>query len=254
MAEGPTVRMETLSARPENKGLVLISAHRIVYVAGVFGVVFGLMNTLGGVFAAVEDSANLPLPFLGVCLFGLAVAARKRPSLGTLLGLTVVAALLLFWHFWAFLVDLSWSQGPIMQVGLSFLLTAYCGRHCERLLHLGDSLSTVTERELKAAQQSLELWAREQRKGPERNPYVAASWLHWCRIALLADKAICVNWSATRAFVLDRRELRMAVKRGNAARFTIRLNHPLGRIWYPFDRKNTERLRTWLLSASEPEL
>jgi hypothetical protein len=55
-----------------------------------------------------------------------------------------------------------------------------------------------------------------------------------------------------RAFVANKEEIYLAIKNPYVKSFTLQFNHPVGKLTYYFDRKNSQKLKTWLSSESTP--
>ena len=65
------------------------------------------------------------------------------------------------------------------------------------------------------------------------------------------DRAFFIQRDLMRAFVAPKDEIRNAVAKPDAKAWKVAFNHPLGKLKYQFNKKNSEKLRTWL--ATEPD-
>jgi hypothetical protein len=55
-----------------------------------------------------------------------------------------------------------------------------------------------------------------------------------------------------RAFIGTREAVRNAIAKPDEKKWTAVFNHPLGKLKYKFDKKNTEKLKTWLATQQAP--
>ncbi len=64
-----------------------------------------------------------------------------------------------------------------------------------------------------------------------------------CRVQFMSDSVFCVQKGLTRAFHLRVEEFRNGLKDVNAKKLALVVNHPLGKLTYAFDKKNSEKIK-----------
>ena len=65
------------------------------------------------------------------------------------------------------------------------------------------------------------------------------------------EKAFFIQRNMRRAFVGSKEDIREAVLNPDSKRLKLRFKHPLGKLRYRFDRKNSEKLKNWFSIGSE---
>jgi hypothetical protein len=90
----------------ENKALLAICARHLIRNVGIGGIVWGSINLLIGLLAALGDMIYLAVPVLGLIMLIAGIAALNRPTVKALLVETVVCVMLFGWNafinYWEF--------------------------------------------------------------------------------------------------------------------------------------------------------
>lgn len=70
------------------------------------------------------------------------------------------------------------------------------------------------------------------------------------RLRLMSDSVLCVQRNLATAFNLNRTDFSQCITDANKKCLRVVVRHPLGKLNYAFDKKNSEKIKTWLgLSA-----
>src|ERR1700748_1742359 len=96
----------------ENQALLVICARQKIRSAAIFGIIWGVINLLIGVFAIRVNPFNAGLVVLALLMLGSAVNALRKPSLHCLLVEGVVATLLFVWNVGITMINLSAGGTP----------------------------------------------------------------------------------------------------------------------------------------------
>jgi hypothetical protein len=71
------------------------------------------------------------------------------------------------------------------------------------------------------------------------------------RLRLMTDSVLCVQGNLATAFSLNRTDFRQCIQNAEKKCLKVVVRHPLGELSYAFDKKNSEKIKTWL-GASAP--
>lgn len=69
----------------------------------------------------------------------------------------------------------------------------------------------------------------------------------------MEETVFFVQRGIKRAFITGRSEIRNACKDLQAKRLKMIFNHPLGKLTYRFDRKNSDKIKEWIEGIIEAE-
>jgi hypothetical protein len=118
-----------------------------------------------------------------------------------------------------------------------------------KLGHLRDLIATVAPEKIEATKRVCKAIVKKKLKD---EPLIVQTTDRKCRAQLMDDRAFFIQRDLMRAFVGTRDAIRIAVAKPDAKSWTTAFNHPLGKLKYRFDKKNTEKLRVWLSREQAP--
>ncbi len=81
-------------------------------------------------------------------------------------------------------------------------------------------------------------------------PDVVQASSNLCRLKLMTDSVLCVQKNLARAFSLNRTDFQQCILHPEKPRLRVVVRHPLGKLSYAFDRKNSEKIKSWLGSST----
>jgi hypothetical protein len=234
----------------QNQALLVVCARKTIRTAAVVGIVWGGINLVIGFFAMQIMALNAGIFILGLLMFGAGVIALKQPSLHCLLGQAVVSALLLCWNVGITIFDVhAGYRNHVNGHGIIWPLIAAIVfvRQYKRLGHLKDAIVSMDPATIKeAAGICKQLFKSKLKESPD----IVQSTSKRHRLRLMSDSVLCVQRNLATAFNLNRTDFSQCIKDANKKRLRMVVRHPLGKLNYAFDKKNSEKIKTWLgLSA-----
>jgi hypothetical protein len=195
------------------------------------------------------DPLNFGILALAILMLGTGIAALRRPSLGALLSEAIVSALLLCWNIGITVLNLragipgAEGHGLILQA----IAAAVFFRQYKRLGHLKEAIAVLDNAKLKEASGLCKQLFKTKLK---HSPDVAESSGRRCRLRLMSDSVFGAQRNLTRAFHMTRPIFQQCIPDLSKRRLRIVVRHPLGKIIYVFDRKNSEKIKGWLNQTS----
>ena len=234
----------------QNQALLVVCARKSIRNAAVLGIVWGGINLVIGFFAMLITALNAGIFILGLLTFGAGIIALKKPSLHCLLGQAVVSALLLCWNVGITIFNVHAGYGDhVNGHGIVWPLIAAIVfvRQYKRLGHLKDAIVSMDHATLKQAAGICKQLFKSKLK--ESSDIVqTTSKRH--RLRLMSDSVLCVQRNLAIAFNLNRTDFSHCIKDANKKCLRVVVRRPLGKLNYAFDKKNSEKIKTWLgLSA-----
>jgi hypothetical protein len=236
----------------QNQALLVICARKTIRGIGIGGLIWGLINLVFGMVMVRVTLLNLGLVFLALLMLGTGVYAMVQPSLTALLLEAIVSALLFCWNVG--ITTRNARLGVTSHVdghGLIFpaLAAFYFFREYNRLGHLKEAIQTIDAETVK---QATAVCKELLKKKIKAEPDVAEAVGKKCRVQFTSDSVFCVQKGLTRAFHLSVEEFRGCLKDVKAKKLKLIVNHPLGKLTYAFDKKNSEKIKGWLRIAPVP--
>lgn len=237
----------------QNQALLVVCARKTIRNAAVLGIVWGGINLIIGFFAMQIMAMNAAIFILGLLMFGAGIIALKKPSLHCLLGQAVMSTLLLCWNVGITIFNVHAGYGDhVNGHGIIWPLIAAIVfvRQYKRLGHLKDAIvsmdhATVNE----AAGICKQLFKSKLKESPD----IVQTTSKRHRLRLMSDSVLCVQRNLATAFNLNRTDFGQCIKDANKKCLRVVVRHPLGKLNYAFDKKNSEKIKTWLgLSAVTP--
>ena len=233
----------------ENQSLLVICARKKIRNAAMLGIVWGVFNLILGYFATRVDPLNAGLIFLGLVMLATGVTALRKPSLHCLLAEGFVAALLFVWNFGITILNVSADGAthinphiliwPAVAAGVFF-------HQYRRLGHLKEAMSAMAHETVKEATALCKGLFKAKLK---ESPDIAEASSRRYRMRLMNDAVFCVQRNLASAFYVNRAAFQHCIPDLNRKRLRMVVRHPLGKLTYAFDKKNSDKIKTWLASS-----
>ena len=236
----------------ENQALLVICARKSIRAVGIGGLIWGLLNLGIGLVALHATMLNLGLVLLALLMLGTGIFAMVQPSLTALLMEAIVSVLLFCWNVGITVlnVKLGYTEG-INGHGLIFpAIAAFLFfREYNRLGHLREAILNIDPLTVK---QATTLCKELLRKKIKQEPNIAEAAAKKCRIQFMTDSVFCVQKGLQRAFHMRLPDFQKSIKDLNAKKLSFKVEHPLGKLTYTLDKKNSEKIKGWLGVAPVP--
>ncbi len=230
----------------QNQALLAVCARKTIRRAAVGAIIWGVINLAIGYFAAQVNPINAGILLLGVIMVGTGVSALRQPTLHSLLAEGIVSLLILGWNVGIGAVNARLGHSQSMGAhGLIFPLIAAIAffRQYSRLGHLKDAIGALDYTTVKEASTLCQQLFKSKLK--HCSDVVQASSKRW-RARLLPDSIFCAQRNLGLAFQMNRDEFSRCVRDLGQKRLRVVVRHPLGKLSYGFDRKNSDKIKTWL--------
>ncbi len=82
------------------------------------------------------------------------------------------------------------------------------------------------------------------------SPDVAEASSRRCRIRFMSDSIFCSQKNLGRAFHMTMANFQRSIVDPQGKRIRVVVQHPLGKVTYAFDKKNSEKIKGWLSSPA----
>jgi hypothetical protein len=232
----------------ENQALLVVCARKKIRNAAILGIVWGAINLAIGCYAVRVNPLNIGLVLLALLMLATGLAGLRKPSLHCLLAEAVVAALLFVWNLGiTFLNAMAGAGSHVGGHGLIWpaIAAAVFFQQYQRLGHLKESISTMTHETLREATALCrDLFKAKLKESPD----IAEASSRRCRMRLMSDAVFCVQRNLASAFYLNRTNFQQCFPDLNRKRLRMVVRHPLGKLTYDFDKKNSDKIKGWLAS------
>jgi hypothetical protein len=236
----------------ENQALLVVCARKTIRTAAIVGIVWGSINLLIGLVAVQANPLNAGILVLALLMLGTGITALRKPSLGALLSEAVISALLLCWNIGIAILNARVGDtGHVNGHGLIFpaVAAAVFFSQYKRLGHLKDAIASMDHATVKeAATICKQIFKTKVKHAPD---IVQAS-SNRCRLKLMSDSVLCVQRNLARAFSLNRTDFQQCILHPEKDRLRVVVRHPLGKLSYAFDRRNSEKIKSWLGTSAAP--
>jgi len=70
------------------------------------------------------------------------------------------------------------------------------------------------------------------------------------RLRLMSDSVLCVQRNLATAFSLNRTDFQHCILNADKKCLRVVVGHPLGKLNYAFDKRNSEKIKNWLGSSA----
>jgi len=169
-----------------------------------------------------------------------------------LLSETIVSVLLFLWNLGISILNAN-AGGAADARGLVLPLVAagVMANYYHKLGHLRQLIAGVAPEKIKATKLLCKALGKRKLKD---EPRLVETSNRRCRVQLLDGRAFVMQRDLLRAFVVLKADLRQAVAKADARSLKLQFNHPVGKLTYQFDRKNSDKLKSWLAPAGPPPL
>jgi hypothetical protein len=232
----------------ENQALLVVCARKTIRNTGIAAIIWGLINLSVGLAIIRVNILNVGVVGLGLLMLGTGIAALTKPSLHSLLAAAVVSILLLGWNFSVTVLN-SMAGHPGWQGGfiLPLIVAVVFFKQYFKLGHLKEAISAMNRAALKEASGLCKQLFKSKLK---ESPDIAQAASRKCRVRLMSDGVFCVQRNFARAFYMDRLQLQTCIPDLSRKKLRVVVQHPLGKLTYAFDKKNSEKIKSWLNAPS----
>jgi hypothetical protein len=232
----------------ENQALLVVCARKTIRTAAIFGIVWGAINLVIGFFAVQVNPLNAGILVLALLMLGTGVVALRKPSLQILLSEAVVSLLLLFWNvgITALNARVGTSGGnPVIGHGLIWpaIAAVILFRQYIKLGHLKDAICAMDNATVKEASGLCKQLFQSKLK---QSPDIAEASSRRCRLRLMTDSVFCAQRNLARAFHMSRENFKQCIRDTGQKRIRVVVRHPLGKLTYAFNKKNSDKIKGWL--------
>lgn len=230
----------------QNQTLLAMCARKTIRTAASAGVVWGIVNLIIGYGATVVNPVNIGLIALALLMLGAGTAALRKPTIGSLRTEAFVSVLLFLWNLGVTILNVrAGAKEAVTPVHLIFPLIAAIAffRQYSRLGHLRDVIANLDQPAVKEAVAVCKGIFKSKLK---RSPDVVEARSRRCRLKLIGDSILCVQRNLSRAFTLSRTDFQQCIVQPEKSRLRVVVRHPLGKLSYAFDRKNSAKIKAWL--------
>jgi hypothetical protein len=230
----------------ENQALLVVCARKTIRTAAIAGIVWGCINLAIGYFALRVNPLNAGILVLALLMLGTGMIALKKPSLGALLSEAVVSALLFCWNIGITVINIR-AGAPEAGAGhgliLPLIAVVIFTRQYIKLGHLKEAIAAMDHVMVKEASGLCKQLFKSKLK---QSPDIAEASSRRCCLSLMKDSVFCAQRNLARAFHMNRKNFQQCIKDMNKKRLRVVVRHPLGKLTYAFDKKNSDKIKGWL--------
>jgi hypothetical protein len=235
----------------ENQALLVVCARKTIRTAAVAGIIWGAINLIWGFIAVSANPINAGILVLGLLMLGTGVAAIRKPSLHSLLSEAVVSALLVCWNVGIMVFNARKGYGDHVN-GHGIIVPAIAAgiflRQYLKLGHLRDAICAMDHARVKDASALCKQLFKTKLK---QSPDLAEASSKRCRLRLMTDSVFGAQRNLARAFHMSRESFLSCISNPDKKRIRIVVRHPLGKLTYAFDRKNSDKIKNWVGTSAE---
>lgn len=231
----------------ENQALLVVCARKTIRTAAIVGLIWGGINLAIGFFAVQVNPLNAGILLLALLMLGAGVTALTKPSLHSLLSEAVVSLLIFGWNVGIAVINVRAGGGndPVNGHGLIWpgIAAAIFFRQYIKLGHLKEAICAMDHARIKEASALCKQLFKSKLK---QSPDVAEASRRACRLRLMTSSVFCVQRNLSRAFHMSRENFQRCISKPDKKRIRVVVRHPLGKLTYAFDKRNSEKIKTWL--------
>jgi hypothetical protein len=233
----------------ENQALLVVCARKKIRNAAILGVIWGGINLVLGSYLMRVNPLNVGLVLLGLMMLATGVVGLRKPSLHCLLAEGFVAALLFVWNIGITILNAMAGAKDFGGHGLIWpaVAAAVFFQQYRRLGHLKESMSAMAHETVKEATDLCKNLFKAKLKD---SPDIAEASARQCRMRLMSDAVFCVQRNLATAFYMKRDQVQQCIPDLNRKRLRMVVRHPLGKLTYAFDKKNSDKIKGWLGAPS----
>lgn len=236
----------------ENQALLAVCARHTIRNAGIGALIWGVIN-LGIGYAGIQvNILNVCVLGIALLMLGTGIAALAKPSLHALLAAAVVSTLLLVWNIGIIVLNfMAGARGPGFGGGLILPLVAAAVffQQYVKLGHLKAAIGTMDHGAVKEASGLCQQLFKSKLK---HSPDIAEASSKRCRMRLMSDAVFFAQRNLGRAFHMSRTNFQQCIEDSGKKRIRVVVRHPLGKLTYAFDKKNSDKIKGWLAAPPMP--
>ncbi|MEY2486924.1 MAG: hypothetical protein QOH39_2572 [Verrucomicrobiota bacterium] len=234
----------------QNQALLVVCARKTIRTAAFAGIIWGVINVGVGLAAVQVNPMNVGLVGLALIMLAAGLVALKRPSLHALLAEAIISVLLLCWNIGVAVLNLMAGQTENFH-GHGLIFPAIAAimffKQYFKLGHLRDAIAGMDKRTVdEASGVCKQLFKRKLKESPD----IAEAASKRARLRFMSDGVFCAQRNLARAFYMSAAHFRKSITDPNRKRVRVVVRHPLGKLTYAFDKKNSDKIKSWLNSAA----
>ena len=244
------MKHDPLFESPENQALLVVCARKTIRSAAIGGIVWGVINIAIGAALIQVTMLNAGILALGLIMLGTGITALRKPSLHALLAEAFVSLLILAWNFG--ITTLNVRMGHAEHVdghGLIFPIIAAVVffRQYFKLGYLKEAIGAMDPGTVKEASGLCKQLFKTKLK---QSPDVAEASSKRIRVKFMKDSVFCVQRNLRCAFHMSAENFRQCIHDNTRKRIKVVVRHPLGKVTCAFNKKNSDRIKSWLATAA----
>src|SRR5207302_2017535 len=223
-----------------------VCCRKTIRHAVMHGIVWGAINLVIGFFAIQAAPLSAGILVLGLLVLGAGVTALNKPSIQSLLNEAVVSVLLLCWNIGIAIFNVRSGYGDHVN-GHGLIWPAIAAiiffRQYKKLGHLKNAIASMHHAKVKEASDLCkQLFKSRLRQSPD---IVEASSRRY-HLRLMSESVFCAQRNLSQAFHMNREKFEECLRDIGKKRLRVVVRHPLGKIAYAFDKKNSDKIKGWL--------
>jgi hypothetical protein len=246
------MKYDSIFDSTENQALLVVCARKTIRTAAIVGIVWGAINLVIGFFAVHANPLNAGILILGLLMFGSGLTALCKPSLHSLFGEAVVSVLLLVWNVGISVINARTGYADHVNAhGLIWPAIAAVAffRQYLKLGHLKDAINAMDHSMVKeGAALCKQLFKSKLKQSPD---IVQASSKRY-RVRLMNGSIFCAQRNLSHAFHMSHEQFRNCIRDLGTNRLRVVVRHPFGKITCGFDKKNSDKIKSWLSMSAQP--
>ncbi|NLF40511.1 hypothetical protein GX586_13790 [bacterium] len=235
----------------QNRALLAFCARRQIRNNGIGGIAWGAINIIIGIGGTDAPAIRMGMAVLGAAMLLVGIWVLRRPTRRALFVEMVVSITLSAWlmrseidsHQGLDEMDLRVAALPL------FVAIAFIGNY-RGLQRVDGRVFSIDAQRIRKAEEICKAVMEEEL---EDDHSVVESTMRQCRAQLLDGRAFFIQRNLTRAFVATRDAVRAALASPDANRCKLVFNHPLGRLVYRFNSRQTGKIKAWLAQSCQVE-
>ncbi|MDB6147751.1 MAG: hypothetical protein JWO45_1415 [Spartobacteria bacterium] len=246
------MKHDSLFESPENQALLVVCARKTIRSAAIGGIIWGAINIAIGIALVRVNILNAGILALGLIMLGTGVIALKKPSLHALLTEAFVSLLLLAWNVGISTLNVRTGHPDhVNGHGMIFPIIAAVVffRQYFKLGHLKEAIGAMDAATVKEASGLCKQLFKTKLK--QSADVAEASSKRW-RVRFMSDSVFCVQRNLRCAFHMSAANFRQCIHDNTRKRIKVVVRHPLGKVTCAFNKKNSDKIKSWLSTAATP--
>jgi len=249
-AKKPRMLHDSVFHSTENQALLVVCARKTIRHAAILGIVWGAINLVIGFFAIQATPLNAGILVLGLLMLGAGVTALNKPSIHSLLSEAAVSVLLLCWNIGIAIFNARSGYGDHIN-GHGLIWPAIAAiiffRQYKRLSHLKEAIASMDHAKVKEASDLCKQLFKSRLK---QSPDIVEASSRRYRLRLMSESVFCAQRNLAQAFHMSRENFKQCIPKLDRKTIRVVVQHPLGKLSYTFDKKNSEKIKGWLTASS----